>query len=124
LRAKNELKQEKTSYNKKKTRIIDKIKKSPINYFSDLFVSCMVVAWLFTLFIMIVMAIFATVKLEDPSIWSNIENLVTVPLSAGGAIWMIKCSVQHAIANSKGKNAKMDFPKVEDAEIGEMEEEE
>jgi hypothetical protein len=37
---------------------------------------------------------------------------------------MIKCSVQHAIANSKGKNAKMDFPKVEDAEIGEMEEEE
>jgi hypothetical protein len=83
----------------------------------------MVVAWLFTLFIMIVMAIFATVKLEDPSIWSNIENLVTVPLSAGGAIWMVKCSVQHAIANSKGKNAKMDFPKVEDTEIGEMEEE-
>lgn len=120
-RVKNELKQEKTSSNKKKTRIIDKIKKSPINYFSDLFVICMVAAWLATLLVMILMAVFSTIKFEDTSIWSNIESLVTVPLSAGGAIWMIKCSVQHAIANSKGKNAHMDFPKVEDAEL-EMEE--
>ena len=86
--------------------------KSPINYFSDLFIVAMVTAWIVVLIIMIGMAIYSTVVMYDNALWSDLTNLVTVPLSCGGAIWMIKNSVQHAIANSHGKRAHMDFPKV------------
>lgn len=86
--------------------------KSPINYFSDLFIVAMVVAWIIVLIVMVAMALYATLKLGDTSIWSYVESLTAIPLSAGGAIWMVKNSVQHAIANSKGKEAPFDFPKV------------
>lgn len=55
---------------------------------------------------------YATFALSDVSMWSEVANLTAIPLSCGGAIWMIKNSVQHAIANSHGKHAPMDFPKV------------
>lgn len=42
---------------------------------------------------------------------------MTVPLSSGGAIWMIKNGVQHAIANNKGEKCEADFAMVEDTEI-------
>lgn len=86
--------------------------KSPINYFSDLFVVTMVVAWIAVLIIMICAAIYATIALADTSMWSDVAELVAVPLSCGGAIWMIKNSVQHAIAYKQGKRAHMDFPAV------------
>ncbi|MCM1223826.1 MAG: hypothetical protein NC548_56180 [Lachnospiraceae bacterium] len=88
------------------------LSKSPINYFSDLFIMAMVGGWVITLVIMIGIGFYATIKLEDTGIWSYVEGLVTIPLSAGGALWMIKNSVTHAIANSKGKQAPFDFPKV------------
>lgn len=88
------------------------LNKSPINYFSDLFIAAMVLGWLITLVIMIGAAVYATLRLCDTSIWSYVESMVTIPLSAGGALWMIKNSVTHAIANSKGKQAPFDFPKV------------
>lgn len=93
-------------------KIEDKLKKSPINYFSDLFVVAMVVAWIAVIVIMTAAAIYSTVVLQNTSIWSEIGSLVAVPLTAGGAIWMVKNSVQHAIAYTQGKRAKMDFPKV------------
>jgi hypothetical protein len=46
----------------------------------------------------------------DTSMWASIGTNVAIPLSCGGAIWMIKNSIQHAISNSKGREAKMDFP--------------
>jgi hypothetical protein len=88
------------------------LRKSPINYFSDLFVVTMVLGWIVVLAIMIIVAIYATLTYCDTSMWSDIANLVTIPLSCGGAIWMIKNSVQHAIANNRGERAHMDFPKV------------
>lgn len=92
--------------------IHNKLKKSPINYFSDLFVVAMVVAWIVVIIIMILAAIYSTIILENTSIWTEIGTLVAVPLTAGGAIWMVKNSVQHAIAYSRGERAKMDFPRV------------
>jgi hypothetical protein len=88
------------------------LKKSPINYFSDLFVVTMVIGWIVVVIIMIIVAIYVTISNSDTSMWSDIANLVTIPLSCGGAIWMIKNSVQHAIANNRGERAHMDFPKV------------
>ncbi len=93
-------------------RIEKALGNSFINYFSDLFIVCMVSGWILVLLIMICFAAYATVILGDTSMWSDVGTLVAVPLSAGGAIWMVKNSVQHAIANRDGKEAKMDFPKV------------
>lgn len=97
---------------KQKGKIEKVLDKSPINYFSDLFIVSMVVAWVVVLIIMIGVAIYSTVVLCDNMLWSDIANLVAVPLSCGGAIWMIKNSVQHAIAYNRGERAHMDFPKV------------
>lgn len=96
----------------KKNRIENTLRGSPINYFSDLFIVAMVVAWIVTLIVMIAMAVYSTIVLGDNSVWSDVGSLVAIPLSAGGAIWMVKNSVQHAIANSQGRQAHMDFPKV------------
>lgn len=92
--------------------IKDKLSKSPINYFSDLFIVAMVVAWISVLLVMTAMAIYATVALQDTSMWAEVGTLVAVPLTAGGAIWLVKCSVQHAIAYNRGERAHMDFPAV------------
>lgn len=90
----------------------DKLSKSPINYFSDLFIVAMVTAWIVAIVVMTCMAVYATVAFQDTSIWPEVGTLVAVPLTAGGAIWMIKNSVQHAIAYNRGERAKMDFPAI------------
>ena len=86
--------------------------KNHISYFSDLFVMAMVVLWILVVLIMVGTAIYATVVIADTSIWCYVQELVAVPLTAGGAIWMVKCAVQHAMASSKGEECKADFPKV------------
>lgn len=90
----------------------DKTKKPAINYFSDLFVAVMVLSWVVVIIVMIVFAIYSTILLCDTSVWSYLTELVTIPLSAGGALWMLKNSVQHAIANRNGKQVPFDFPAV------------
>lgn len=97
-------------------KLIKKLNDSPINYFSDLFIVAMVAAWIITIFLVSIFAVYATIEICDTSVWSYLVELVTVPLSAGGAIWMIKNAVQHAIANKEGHAARMDFPKVEGTE--------
>ena len=103
-------------------KIIEKLNKSPINYFSDLFIVMMVVTWIVSTALVAVFAIYTTIALSDTTLWSNLVELVSVPLSAGGAIWMIKNAVQHAIANKNGKQADMDFPMVEGTDITKEEE--
>ena len=92
--------------------IQEKLNKSPINYFSDLFIAAMVVAWIVIIIIMTFVAIYATLILQDTSMWTEVGSLVAVPLTAGGAIWMVKNSVQHAIAYNRGERAHYDFPAV------------
>ena len=95
----------------------ERLNKSPINYFSDLFIAAMVVCWILVMVIMVVMAVFSTVRNADNSIWSDLAGVVTVPLSAGGAVWMVKNGVQHAISNMQGREARADFAKVDGTEI-------
>ena len=97
------------------------LNKSPISYFSDLFVAVMVVGWIVALVILIGAAFYSMVILGYTDVWQYVTELVTIPLSAGGAIWMIKNSVQHAIANNQGRRCPEDFPAVEGAETGESE---
>lgn len=104
-------------------KIIEKIRKSPINYFSDLFIVAMVLMWIIDNIYQSIVASIVTissvilsaktgVNCYDTTMWASIGNNVAIPLSCGGAIWMVKNAVQHAISNSKGKRAHEDFPAV------------
>lgn len=108
---------------KTKKTLVDKIRKSPINYFSDLFIVAMVLMWIVdnvyqsiiataVTVSTIVLSIQTGVNCIDTSMWSSIGTHVAIPLSCGGAIWMIKNSIQHAISNKNGEAARMDFPAV------------
>ena len=98
--------------NQSEGKITSALNNSPINYFSDLFVMAMVVAWIVVLIVMMIMAIWATVHFADTTIWCYVQELTAVPLTAGGSLWMLKNAVQHAIANNKGETCPQDFPKV------------
>lgn len=102
---------------------LSKLNKSPINYFSDLFIVAMVAMWIVDNVYESIVATAVTISsiilshqsgmnCYDTSMWTSIGTNVAVPLSCGGAIWMIKNSVQHAISNYKGKDATQDFPAV------------
>lgn len=106
---------------KRKRKWITKLKKSPINYFSDLFIVSMVLMWIADNIYESIVATVVTissvvlshqtgVNSYDTSMWGSIGTNVAIPLSCGGAIWMIKNSIQHAISNYKGKQAREDFP--------------
>ena len=113
--------------------LVSKLKRSPINYFSDLFISAMVVLWIADAIYESVVATIVTissiilshqtgVSYYDTSMWSGIGTNIAIPLSCGGAIWMIKNSIQHAISNKKGKLAPQDFPAIHpDGEYEEIE---
>lgn len=109
---------------KKKLDVNETLKKSPINYFSDLFIVAMVCMWIVdniyqsliasaVTISSIIMSFKTGISSYDTSMWSSIGNNVAIPLSCGGAIWMIKNSVQHAIAYSKNRRAHEDFPSVD-----------
>lgn len=106
---------------KKKNSLVNKLNKSPINYFSDLFIVAMVLMWIVDNVYESIIATIVTISsiilskeigmnCYDTSMWSSIGSNVAIPLSCGGAIWMIKNSIQHAISNYKGKEAFKDFP--------------
>lgn len=108
---------------KKKEKWIDKLRRSPINYFSDLFIVSMVVMWIVDNIYQSLIATAVTVSsiilssqtgtnLYDTSMWASIGTNVAIPLSCGGAIWMVKNSIQHAISNRRGERAHQDFPAI------------
>lgn len=108
---------------KKREKFITKLRKSPIDYFSDLFIVAMVALWIFDCVyesIIATIVTFSSIILShqtgmncfDTSMWSSIGSNVAIPLSCGGALWMIKNAIQHSIANRKGERAREDFPAV------------
>ena len=98
--------------NKKTGKIIEKLGNSPINYFSDLFIVFMVILWIFGIIVMMGMAGYMTIIYQDTTLWQNVTELIVAPVTAGGALWMIKNGVQHAIASNRGSHCDFDFPKV------------
>ena len=123
----------------KKKKWSDKLRDSPINYFSDLFIIAMVMLWIIDNLYQSVIATIVTVSSIilsfesgmtsiDTTMWSSIGTNVAIPLSCGGAIWMIKNSIQHALKNKKGVDVPPDFPAVhpegeyEEIELEEKEE--
>lgn len=117
----------------KKLKLVDRIRQSPINYFSDLFITAMVLMWIVDNVYQSIIATIVTISsvilssqvgmnCYDTSMWSSIGTNVAIPLSCGGAIWMVKNAVQHAIRNHQGREATQDFPAVHpDGEYDEIE---
>lgn len=104
-------------------KMLKKLNNSPINYFSDLFIVAMVLLWIFDNLYESVVATAVTVSsiilsfktgasCYEVSMWNSIGSNIAIPLGAGGAVWMIKNSVQHAIMNKQGKKCDPDFPAV------------
>ena len=109
---------------KRKRTIGEKLGRSPINYYSDLFIVAMVLMWIVDNIYESIIATIVTIasvilshktgtSCYDTTMWASIGTNVAVPLSCGGAVWMVKNSVQHAISYYKGKEAVKDFPAVE-----------
>ena len=109
---------------KRKGSIGEKLGRSPINYYSDLFIVAMVLMWIVDNIYESIIATIVTIasvilshetgaSCYDTTMWASIGANVAVPLSCGGAVWMVKNSVQHAISYYKGKEAVKDFPSVE-----------
>ena len=108
---------------RKREKLITKLRRSPIDYFSDLFIVAMVGLWIFDCIYESIIATVVTVSsivlsyqvgmnCFDTSMWSSIGSNVAIPLSCGGALWMIKNAIQHSIANRRGKKADKDFPAI------------
>lgn len=106
---------------------------SQINYFSDLFIAAMVLLWIadsvwealiatVVTLSSVAVSVIAGENCYEIGMWSSIGANIALPLSAGGALWMIKNAVQHAIANSRNKECPHDFPDLE-VDNPEMEEE-
>ena len=116
------MRSDKSDETDKAGKIETALKKSPINYFSDLFIVAMVVGWIAVIAVMLIFAVYSTVAHADNSIWSELQQLVGLPLTYGGAAWMLKNGVQHAIANNRGEQAHMDFARVDVDDDMEVEE--
>lgn len=110
-------------HRKRKEKWSEKLARSPVNYFSDLFIVAMVSLWIFDCIYESIIATIVTISsiilshtsgtnCYDTSMWSAIGSNIAIPLSCGGAIWMVKNSIQHAISNYKGERAHEDFPAV------------
>ena len=110
------------------SKFLKKLNKSPINYFSDLFIVAMVVMWIVDNIYESIIASAVTISsiilsfqtgtsCFEVSMWSSIGTNIAIPLGAGGAVWMIKNSVQHAIMNNKGKKCEYDFPSTGTEEV-------
>lgn len=93
-------------------KFFNKVKQSPINYYSDLFIVVMVIAWACAIPFVGIFAVYSTITMENIGLWANFVELITVPLTAGGAIWMIKNSIQHALASKRGETCEPDFAAV------------
>ena len=98
-------------------KAIEKLKESPINYFSDLFVCCIVVVWIAGIVLLAIAAWRAMSLYADTSIWCYVADLVSTPIAAGAGMWMVKNAVQHAISNYKGKEVPPDFARVDVEEM-------
>ena len=98
-------------------KAVEKLKESPINYFSDLFICAIVVVWIAGIILLAIAAWRAMSLYADTSVWCYVADLVSTPIAAGAGMWMVKNAVQHAITNYKGKEVPPDFARVDVEEI-------
>ena len=89
--------------------MIEKLKKSPINYFSDLCMLVIAIVWILEVIIMTGSAIYSMVVNCDSYVWSEVQLLATAPITAGIFMWGLKNAGTHVMKAYKGEEVPEDF---------------
>jgi len=82
-------------------------------YTSDVFVLLMVVVWMFYIITTLPAAWIELMKFGSSTIFNDIKDACILPLSVGGAIWLIRICITHHSANKQGKRLTPDFPNLD-----------
>jgi len=98
---------------RKKHSMFDSLKDA-IMYLSDLFVFLMVFTWMYYILMSSPAAYIELLKYGSSDIFKELATVCTIPLTAGGVLWLIRVCVTHMNAQKKGKKCTPDFPNVDD----------
>lgn len=82
-------------------------------YTSDVFVLLMVIVWMFYIITTLPAAWLELLRFGSSSIFTDIKDACILPLSVGGAIWLIRICITHHSANKQGKRLTPDFPNLD-----------
>lgn len=99
---------------KKRKKSVFKQLGSAIMYLSDVFVFLMVVTWVLYILLSIPAAWIELLKYGSTSIFSDLKDASVLPLSVGGAIWLVRVCITHNNAQKKGKKLTPDFPNIDE----------
>lgn len=84
-----------------------------IMYLSDVFVVLMIITWILYILISLPAAWIELFKYGTTTIFNDLKDACTLPLSVGGAIWMIRICITHHSAQKNGKKLTPDFPNLD-----------
>ena len=84
-----------------------------IVYLSDVFIFLMVATWIFYIVNGTLAGWYELVVVQSSSIFTDLKDACTIPLTAGGVVWLIRCAANHFNAGKNGKKLKYDFPNLD-----------
>jgi len=114
LKRKRKLEKEKTrKKNKRPRKLIWSRIGNAILYASDLFILLMIITWIFYIVVSLPAAWLELIKYGSTGIFNDLKEACVLPLSVGGAIWLIRISITHHSANKNGKRLTPDFPNLD-----------
>ena len=85
-----------------------------IVYLSDVFVFLIVLTWIFYIINGVIGAWYELVNIHSTTIFSDLKEACTIPLTAGGGLWLIRTAINHYHAGQKGHRLSFDFPNIDD----------
>lgn len=98
---------------KRKRSILEQIPYA-IVYLSDAFVFLIVMTWIFYIINAVFGGWYELLHTGGTSIFTDLKDACTIPLTAGGVAWLIRTAANHLSAGLKGHRLNFDFPNVDD----------
>ena len=101
---------------KKKKRKLSILSQLPqaIVYLSDAFVFLIVLTWIFYIVNAVFGAWFELICTGNTTIFTDLKDACTIPLTGGGIVWLIRTAANHLAAGWKGHRLSFDFPNIDD----------
>ena len=101
---------------KKRNRLSNILKQLPtaIVYLSDAFVFLIVMTWIFYIINAVFGGWYELVTIKTTTIFTDLKDACTIPLTAGGVAWLIRTAANHLSAGFKGHRLDFDFPNVDE----------
>lgn len=85
-----------------------------IVYLSDVFIFLMVATWIFYIVNGTFAGWYELIVVQSTCIFTDLKDACTIPLTAGGVVWLIRCAVNHLNAAKNGEMLKYDFPNLDE----------